>query len=267
MSRVRRLLSRALLVGGGALAGTAAAWALSAAPAAAQAADHEGVVGVVTRVVAEHRPVQEAVAPVRATVRDLDTTATVRDLDTALRAQRAEDVTPPDLGQVAEEIRGAVDRVGSWFEHPTAVPVRGEHRAGRPQHGGRVAEARPTETAPTATAVPVSLGTPVVQGPFSLLGEIRAASAEQSPGALPADEPGVRRGEPVDVPLAPFTPPFGVPAHCSCGGDGAGSAAGGSGPATGVTADGVDTAVARALLPATERNTTLPGKQPGTTPD
>ncbi|MBB5960537.1 hypothetical protein FHS29_007165 [Saccharothrix tamanrassetensis] len=257
MSRVKRLLSRALLVAGGTLAGTAAAWALSTAPATAQVADHEDAVTVVTHVVTDREPVRQVVAPVR---------ETVLDLDAALRAQRAGDAAPPDLGQVAEGIRDTFGHVHTWFEPRSTGPVRTDHAL----TGRAVAVAvavRQTEPAQNATAVPVSVGTPVVRGPFGKLSETWSSSSAQQLDALPGEPHHSRQSDPAGPPFAPFAPPLGVPVHCSCGGDGAGSAGGGNGPFTGTTADGVDPAVARALLPATERNTVMPGKQPGITPD
>jgi len=268
VSRVRRLLSRALLVAGGALAGTAAAWALSAAPASAQAAGldlgDEGAVAAVTRVVADREPVGEAVAPVR---------EAVRGLDAALPARRAADAAPPELDRIAEGLRGAFGQAGAGLNpgaatldpRPTGLASSGLLRSTAP--AGRAAEARPAETAPTAEAVPavdpVVTGAVVVRGPFGKLSESWAAS----PAPLPADALDPGPAGPAGPPFAPATPPFGVPAHCTCAGDGPGSVGGGTGPFTGVSADGTDTAVARALLPATERNTVAPGKQPGTTPD
>ncbi|WP_433266795.1 hypothetical protein ACQPZF_41830 [Actinosynnema sp. CS-041913] len=255
MSRVKRLLTRALLVAGGALAGTAAAWALATAPATAEVVAHEDAVAAVTQVVADRpsvrEPVRETVAPVRETVHLLDAT---------LHAHRAGDAAPPQLGQVAEGIRGAVGEMGAWFEQRSNLPARADAPTGR-----SVAVQR-TEPAPTATAVPVSVGTPVVRGAFGKLSETWAHASAQ-PLRVSSDEPhGSQPGAPAG-PLAPFAPPSGVPAHCACGGDGAGSAGGNSGPFTGVFAEGVDSATARALLPATERNTVMPGKQPGITPD
>ncbi len=253
VSRVKRLLTRALLVAGGTLAGTAAAWALSTASASAQAADHEDAVTAVTQAVAE-RPVREAVAPVG---------ETVHGLDAALRAQRAPDATPPDLGQVAEGIRDTFGQMETWFEPKLPELVR----AAAPL-GPAVGAPQPTEPAPIAAAVPVHTGTPVVRSPFGQLSETWSSS----PSALLFDAASddaldSQPGDPAGLPFVPFAPPLGVPAHCTCGGDGSGSTGGNGGPFTGVSADGVDTAVARALLPATERNTVMPGKQPGITPD
>lgn len=249
VSRVRRLLSRALLVAGGVLAGTAAVWALSSAPASAQGAAQPDAVTSVAEAVAAG-PVGEAVAPVRETVRDLD------------RKVRAEHEHPrvPDLGRVAEDIRDTFGHTVARFEPNLGQSVIASSLSGR-------AVNRHTEPASEATAVPVSIGTPVVRGPFGKLSESWASSPAPSSDASSDEDRTSPLGDPAAPTRTPFAPPSGVPVHCSCGGDGSGSAAGGNGSFTGVTADGTDAAVLRALLPGTERNSVLPGKQPGTTPD
>ncbi|MEV0676931.1 hypothetical protein AB0I60_10430 [Actinosynnema sp. NPDC050436] len=257
MGRVKRLLSRALLVAGGTLAGTAAAWALSTAPASAQVADPDDVVAAVTQVVPD-RPVPEVLAPVG---------EIARDLDASLLARRAGEAAPPDLVQVADGLRDTFDQVGVRLEpHLTAPaePVRTGALAGRPVE----TEGRRVESTPAATAVPTSVGTPVVRGAFDRFSETWASAPAQPLGELSgAAQQYSLPGDPAGLPLVPFAPPLGVPAHCSCGGDGSGSAGGNSGPFTAESADTIDSAVARALLPATERNTVMPGKSPGITPD
>ncbi|MFC6092876.1 hypothetical protein [Saccharothrix lopnurensis] len=266
-SRVRRLLSRAALVVGGALAGTAVAWALSAAPASAT--DHE-VVGEV----AAHSPLREVLAPIGPDglgpdglnpdgLRSTGLGQAVRELDTALRTPRVREPKSPDLGRVAEEIRGTVGHVGTWFRPsaPKPVTTTDDGPVGR-------APAHPTpETTPTTTAVPVDAGTPVVTGVFAKLSLLWL---DQAPGTAPvpaADRGPSLPGDPSGLPLMPFAPPLGVPAHCTCGGDASGSSGGGGGQYTTASAHLSDTAVARALFPATVRNVVMPGKQPGITPD
>ncbi|MBW4719418.1 hypothetical protein [Saccharothrix obliqua] len=268
MSRAQRLLSRALLAAGGALAGTAAAWALSTTAASAQPADHDviGVVGVVVRAV-DAAP--EVVAPVG---------ATVRDLDAALHAHRAVDATPPDLGHhVAGGLRDAVAlglpeldladlrpiELHPVATHPVATSPAGPVRATSPV--ARPAGEAPAQPTGTAAVAPLPAG-PVAADPF---GEFRQTWAPAP--AQPLDAPGddaqrSQPGDPAAPPLAPLAPP-GVPAHCACGGDGPGSANGGSGPSTGVSTDHHTSAVARAVVPPTGRNSVMPGKQPGITPD
>ncbi|MEU6151090.1 hypothetical protein ABZ816_13910 [Actinosynnema sp. NPDC047251] len=257
MRRVKRLLTRALLVAGGTLAGTAAAWALSTAPASAQVADPDDVVAAVTQVVAD-RPVPEVLAPVG---------EIVQGLDASVLAQRATEAAPPDLVDVADGLRGTFDQVGVRFE-PNLPALSAPVRTGAPVGLPVETESRRVETAPAATAVPISVGTPVVRGPFEKFSETWASTPVQPLDVLPDEsqdhsQPGV----PAGPPFVPFAPPLGVPAQCSCVGDGSGSAGGNSGPFTAESATTTDSAVARALLPATERNTVMPGKSPGITPD
>ncbi|MEU4442657.1 hypothetical protein AB0K14_00795 [Actinosynnema sp. NPDC050801] len=258
-SRVRRLLSRALLVVGGTLAGTAAAWALSTAAASAQAPSDRDAVTEVTRGVpqgslaqrATGDPVDGALAPVA---------RAVQDLDSALRTPRVPEPSPPDLRRVADDIRGTVGGVRTWFQHRSSEQAPVDVTV-----GGVVAQ-RATETTPAATAVPVTAGTPVVQGVFGKLSRMWLDAPGQPITALPGTGGRSLPGDPSGLPSMPFAP-LGAPAHCSCGGDGSGSSGGGNGPFTAVTADHIDAAVARALFATTERNVVTPGKQPGITPD
>ncbi|GAA3460561.1 hypothetical protein ACFFSW_20475 [Saccharothrix longispora] len=263
-SRVRRLLSRALLVAGGALAGTAAAWALSAAPASAQTpVDHDDAVTGISQAAA---PLGGALPEVGLTpVEQTRVGQAVQDLDAALRSPQVREPQPPDLNRVAEEIRGAVDQVGVLFRQPVLprlVPTAPAAEAPAAQHRQPV-----TETTPATTAVPVTAGTPVVHGVFAQWSRTWLDAPRHAVAAVPTDSGSSFPGDPSGLPSLPFAPPSGVPAHCTCGGDGAGSAGGGSGPFAAVSTSALDSAVARALLPATERNTVMPGKQPGITPD
>lgn len=280
--RVRRLLSRALLVVGGALAGTAAAWALSAAPASAAAPvdqgfghglDHEvdrEVGGEVVTGIAEGAspgglrevlaPVAEA-SPGSGPIGVAVVGRAVRGLDEALGAPRVREPGRSDLGRVAEEIRDTVGHVRTWFQPRSPKPVS----TAAPVGG---TAARPAaETTPATAAVPVTAGTPVVHGVFGKLSRLWLNPVPGTATAPAADQGSSLPGDPSGLPSLPFTPPSGVPVHCTCGGDGSGSPGGGSGPFTTASAHPSDAAVARALFPATARNVVMPGKQPGITPD
>ncbi|MFE2752424.1 hypothetical protein ACFXGA_10540 [Actinosynnema sp. NPDC059335] len=249
-SRVRRLLSRALLVAGGTLAGTAAAWALSTSAASAQIpVDTDVVAGLAQH--APAGPVASALTPVG---------AAVHELDSALRSPRVPEPTPPDLRRVADDLRGAVGGVRDWIRPRAAeqAPVDVEVDTAVAQ--------RVTEATPATTAVPVSAGTPVVHGVFGKLSRTWLDAPGHVVVAQPAEDAPSLPGDPSGVPSMPFAP-VGAPAHCSCTGDGSGSAGGGSGPFTVGSTDPIDAAVARALFPATERHAVMPGKQPGITPD
>ncbi|WP_158853030.1 hypothetical protein [Saccharothrix deserti] len=260
-SRVRRLLSRALLVVGGTLAGSAAAWALSTAPASAQAPiDRDAVTEVAQQ--ASHSPLDATLTPATLTPVGLTPVGeAVQELDSTLRTPQVREPSPPDLGRVAGDIRGTVEHVGDWLQPRLPEPAPADIVV-----GGTVAQ-RVTETTPAATAVPVSAGTPVVQGWFGTFSRTWLEASQQPIAELSGDTTGPSLpGDPSGLPSMPFAP-LGAPVHCSCGGDGSGSSGGGSGPFSGVSADRIDSAVARALFPATERNVVMPGKQPGITPD
>ncbi|TQM82005.1 hypothetical protein FHX81_4397 [Saccharothrix saharensis] len=257
-SRVRRLLSRALLVVGGTLAGTAAAWALSTAPASAQVPVDQVAEVAHDALSPDAAPsrVETALAPVRAS----EVGRAVQELDTALRTPRVPEPSPPRLRQVAEDIRGAVGGVRDWLRHPASVQAPADVVV------GGVVTRDATETTPAATAVPVSAGTPVVHGVFAKLSRTWLDAPRRPVVAPPGDNGSSLPGDPSGLPSMPFAP-LGAPVHCSCGGDGSGSSSGGNGPFSVVSADHIDAAVARALFPATERNVVMPGKQPGITPD
>ncbi|MEU4739029.1 hypothetical protein AB0G02_01015 [Actinosynnema sp. NPDC023658] len=265
-SRVRRLLSRALLVVGGTVAGTAAAWALSTSAASAQVpVDHD----VVTEVaggglhgsLSPQESVEAALDPVRATpVGDTSVGQAVQALDTALSTPRVPEPSPPNLRRVADDIRGTVQGVGAFFQPGLTELLPTDAVVGSPASQGV------TQATPATTAVPVLAGTPVVHGVFDKLSRTWLDVPRQAVTALSDTAVPSLPGDPSGQPSMPFAP-LGAPAHCSCGGDGSGSAGGGNGPFTVVHADRIDPAVARALFPATERNTVTPGKQPGITPD
>jgi hypothetical protein len=280
--RVRRLLSRALLVVGGTLAGSAAAWALAAAPASAQEpVDQVTGVTSLTDVTGSPRPTgidatldatgqnpvtQNLVTPSPAklnpaTLNQVVPTPVgeaVRDLDTTLRTPQ--EPSPPDIGRVTGDLRGAVEHMGGWFQARTSEPSPTDKVA-----AGATAK-RVTEATPAATAAPVSAGTPVVQGVSGTSGHVWLDMSPRSSAALPGDTGSSLPGDPSGMPSMPFAP-LGAPVHCSCGGDASGSSGGGNGPFSAVSTDRFDAAVARALFPATERNVVMPGKQPGITPD
>jgi hypothetical protein len=254
-SRVRRLLSRALLVVGGTLAGTAAAWALSATAASAQIP----VVDPVTEVARDSLSPRAAESTVEAALAPVG--RAVHDLDTALSTPRVPEPSPPDLRRVAEDLRGAVGSVRDWFQHRAS-----EQASPVDEVVGGAVTRHVTETTPAATAVPVPAGTPVVQGVFGKLSRTWLDAPRQPVAALSDTSGSSLPGDPSGLPSMPFAP-LGAPAHCSCGGDGSGSSGGGNGSFTAVSAGHLHSSAARALLPATERNTVTPGKQPGITPD
>jgi hypothetical protein len=269
--RVRRVLGRALLVLGGAAASTAAAWVLSTATATAEESDFDLVSEVAAG--ASQHPLDEVLpAGVTSTIAPVVTpaTQTVAVIDQALRAEqeKARAATAPRLEEVADQLRGGFDEVGSWFEPRWVAVLQPDALlpVGKP-----AVNAVPAAPSPIGEEVaPVSVGTPVMEAaatPFSRFGDQWAQQpvpprTEQGDDARP-DFPGDR----TPVPFAPIVPPVNAPAHCSCGGDGSGSAGSQNAAAQAAFVNAYDSAVARALKPTTERISVLPGKQPGSTPD
>ena len=266
--RLRRVLSRALLVLGGTVAGTAAAWVLSTATAAAEAPESDAITAV-SAGASQHSfdealpaRMNTAVAPVVSPV-----TQTVAGIDQALRAQQeqARAATAPKLEEVAGDIRGAFGEMGSWFEPRWASVVNPDALLSV----GRVANAVPVSSSFGNTA-PVSVGTPSVEAPVTPFGKLGDQWAPHSVPPRSAQADGSRPVLPGDrspAPFVPFAPPVNVPVHCSCGGDGSGSAGSQSAASQAAFVNAYNSAVARALKPTTERISVLPGKQPGSTPD
>ncbi|MET1075311.1 MAG: hypothetical protein ABWY11_21875 [Umezawaea sp.] len=267
--RVRRALSRALLVLGGAAASTAAAWVLSTTTAAAEVPESD-VVTAVTAGASQHQldgvlpaGVTTAIAPVVAPA-----TQTVAAIDQALRAEQE---TAPKLDEVVDQLRGGFDEVGSLLE-PRWVEVL-DPSALLPI--GKAADAVPAAAAVPSpivdVAAPVAVGTPVAETPAEPSSPFGDQWAQQQPvpprPALGDDARPDFPGDRSPVPFAPFAPPVNAPVHCSCGGDGSGSAGNQNSASQAAFATAHDSAVARALKPTTERISVLPGKQPGSTPD
>ncbi|PRY45839.1 hypothetical protein CLV43_10199 [Umezawaea tangerina] len=268
--RVRRALGRALLVLGGAAAGTAAAWVLSTATAAAEAPESD-VVTAVSAGASQHQfdevlpaRMNTAVDPVVAPA-----TQTVAGIDQALRAEqeKARAATTPKLEEVADQLRGGFDEVGSWFEPRWAEVLDPSALLPVGKTASAVSQVSPTTSDVVA---PATVGTPVVEAPATHHSRFGDQWAQQPvpPRTAQGDEsrpdfPGDRS----PVPFAPFAPPVNTPVHCSCGGDGSGSAGSQNSASQAAFVNAYNSAVARALKPTTERISVLPGKQPGSTPD
>ena len=268
--RVRRALSRALLVLGGAVAGTAAAWVLSTATAAAETPDPD-VVSAVSAQAPQHSLVELLPAPVNTAIAPVvePVTRTVAEVDQALRVQqeKARAATAPSIDAVAGQLRGSLDEVGSWIAPRWAEVLNPD----APLLVGKTANTAPEASSPIGDSVaPISVGTPVVEAPatpYSRFGDQWAQQPSPPRTAQGDDSRPDFPGDRSPVPFVPFVPPVNVPVHCSCGGDGSGSAGSQNSAAQAAFVNAYDSAVARALQPTTERISVLPGKQPGSTPD
>ena len=269
--RVRRAFNRALLVLGGVVAGTAAAWVLSTATAAAEAPDSD-VVSAVSAQVPQHSLVELLPAPVNTAIAPVvePVTRTVAEVDQALRVQqeKARAATAPSIDAVAGQLRGSLDEVGSWIAPRWAEVLNPD---APPLVDNPTANTAPEASSPIGDSVaPISVGTPVVEAPatpYSRSGDQWAQQSDPSRTAQGDDSRPDFPGDRSPVPFVPFVPPVNVPVHCSCGGDGSGSAGSQNSAAQAAFVNAYNSAVARALKPTTERISVLPGKQPGSTPD
>ncbi|WP_199440568.1 hypothetical protein [Umezawaea beigongshangensis] len=283
-SRVRQLLTRALLVVGGTAAGTAAVWTLSTTSASADVIGLDPVTAVAEQVVPEQGVREQGVpqdqqhplagllpaevVPVVAPVAQV-----VENVDTALRSERAKTVVEP-LEHVAGGFRDTVGTVADRFQPPAQLPATTSRGALAVVDGGTRAV---HETQVPGGAVPVIDRSAPADAPvttstsatFAGLVEKWTQDPAAQRGALSAEPRSTLPGDPSPLPFAPFAPfaPATSPVHCACGNDGSGSAGAQNAASSAAFVNAYDSAVARALQPATERISVTPGKQPGATPD
>lgn len=241
-----RLLSRALLVLGGAVLATAAGWLISTASASAAT-----LPGLPTNPVAD---------TVRATVHQT-TAALSATADSVARSKSAPlPHTPDGVRKVTGALSGAVGRLGAHVPvKPVSVPAlptapAGHHVAPAP-HSATASRAVPTphlavRSKPAAPAHPA----PVRRAPAAPSVHVAQPTAPARP-VLP--------GLPAPNPWSPVT----VPAPSS-GGAGATGAGGGLGFADHTGALPVPALHVERIAPLTApAGLDTPGRQPGTTPD
>lgn len=245
----RRLASRVLLVLGGTVAATAAAWAISSSSASAETVDaFDGVHGLQQFTTAvESAPVVEPVMQVVDTI--------TADVLTPAR--------PDEFKRAAEKVVGEFERkITDHFGPAPSLPV---------DHIGPIQLPIVDDVAKTAT--PVVPAMPVVS-PIVIVAPADAV-AHVVPAAADRTVPGgaERRGPPVsspigDLPVGPELPsPLTVPSHGSSGQTGN---CGTDSPAFGMVsgasfADGL--AAASVLRPVSAHVPSTTGDQPGVTPD
>ena len=239
---IRRFATRALLAVGGAIAGTAVAWALSTS--SATAAEHDGQqFDVVTKVVSVDEKLPIVVPAAKA----------VDEFDEALRAeqQKARAALPEvqvqkAVEQIAERILPQITRTGQSQAPATArsmdvtfveIPVPASETGQSP-----VAQA-PRFTGPSGATW------------TDLLESHHFTVPSAQHPSLPADP----------SPKLPVPAP--APVHCTSCSDGSGSASGNKSAALAASGNAHDTSVTRALAPSTDEVTVTPGKQPGINPD
>ena len=219
-SRVRRLLSRALLVVGGAVAGTAAAWALSTATAAAEAPQADIVSTIVS--VEQQLPVVEPAKQI------------VDNIDEKLRAEQ-------EKARVALPVVAEVTRPGS-----------APSRHGRPH---RCADWHQCEGCPAARGGSTGSGRRARRGSPH---RHRSPAPSGDQGRTRRCGRGMRPPPTTVLPSPPTRPrelpvPVSVPVHCGCGIRRFRFGGRQQLAAQAASANAHDSAVARALKPSTER--------------
>jgi hypothetical protein len=272
-----RLLSRALLVLGGATAATAAAWLLSSQTAAAeslppvpsatvQAVSTAPTVSTSDAAAAPFStPLSTTVSSVADPVTDTGSTAvdavTEPSQHAVLPLPAVQDTTSAGLGGLTSGLRGTVGRLDE------RLPVGRDLPAQLIQHLTRTPVSTP---AAPSVAVPVPAATTphhitVQDGPFA--GQHSRIGGVLRRGAGPFAGDRGRQHAPHNQGSVPFGPL--VPAMPGNGGNGGGFA----GPAGLGLTSGATSAilpelhVVDVLAPAIEPVPVLPGKQPGVTPD
>jgi hypothetical protein len=304
-NRMWRLLSRVLLVVGGTVAGTAAAWLLSAAAAVA-APDVGGVsdltASITTDVPSAHRNAADLAGVLRFVTRDPArpaagpvvepaTPAALPLVGTGDRPDRAAAPLPQRLaGAVAGPVAAATELTGSATPPPVASwPGEAAPRpdidqvtgalgdalgvAGQLAHGGLaqgpVAEvgglARTVPGAPETGAAPVA----TAPAPHLPAGPATALATGWTRSSAPVTaHPYTSAPATVPAPLAPAGPPVSAPAStCACGPQGSASSGGHPVGATVSTVGLPGTVQPRPFLPGAQPVPGTPGAQPGVTPD
>lgn len=235
---IRRFATRALLAVGGAIAGTAVAWALTTS--SANAAEDVQQFDVVTKIVHvdEKLPV---VVPAAKAVDELD--ETLRTEQQKARAALPDVQVQKAVEQIAERILPQVTRIGQ-------------------------AQAPATERSldvvfPEIPATPEATSAPVVSQDTGPSGALWTELLEHNDFVVPSEQ----------LPSLPSTPfpklpvPAPAPVQCSSCNDGPGSAKGSAIAALAASGNTHGTSVTRALAPSTDEVTVTPGKQPGINPD
>lgn len=244
---IRRFATRALLAVGGAIAGTAVAWALSTSSASAAETVPSSEAGqqfdVVTKIVSvdEQLPV---VAPAATAVHKID--ETLRAEQQKARAALPEVQVQQAVEQIAARVLPQVTRIGQ------------------------------DQAAATERSMDVTF--PEIPAPASETGQSPVAQASQYTGPSGAswtdllghNDFVVPSTEHPSLPANPFPKlpvPAPAPVQCTSCSDGSGSAKGSTIAALAASGNGCGTSVTRALAPSTDEVTVTPGKQPGINPD
>lgn len=244
---IRRFATRALLAVGGAIAGTAVAWALttSAAQAADTASTGDGQqFDVISKIVSNTDEKLPAVAPAATAVHKID--ETLRTEHEKARAHLPEVQVSETVEKIAERILPQVSTTGQ-----SQAPAT--ERALDVTFPETPAPATETGQSPVAKVVTQVAG-PSGATWTDLLEHTDFAVLSQQP-SLPSN------------PFPKLPAPAPAPVQCTSCSDGSGSAKGSAFAALAASGSAPGTSVTRALAPSTDKVTVTPGKQPGINPD
>jgi hypothetical protein len=236
---IRRFATRALLAVGGAIAGTAVAWALTTS--SANAADDVQQFDVVTKIVSadEKLPV---VVPAATAVHKID--ETLRTEQQKARAALPDVQVQQAVAQIAERILPQVTRIGQSQAPATERSM------------DVIFPETPAVTEAAAAAPVVSQFTGPSGASWTDLLEHNdfVVPSEQRP-SLPSN------------PMPKLPVPAPAPVQCTSCSDGSGSAKGSAIAAFAASGNSHGISSTSALAPSTDEVTVTPGKQPGINPD
>ncbi|MGW6443763.1 hypothetical protein [Lentzea sp. NPDC055074] len=244
---MRRFATRALLAVGGAIAGTAVAWALTTSSASAadavSPADAQQF-DVVSKIVAKTDEKLPVVVPAATAVHKLD--ETLRAEQEKARAALPDVQVSQAVEKIAARILPQVTRIGQSSSPATerAMDVT-----------------FPEIPAPAADAVQSSA--PVVSQFTGTSGGSWTDLLEHNDVVVPSEQRPSLPSNP--FPKLPVPAP--APVQCSSCNDGSGSAKGSLIAALAAPGDAHGISSTRALAPSTDEVTVTPGKQPGINPD
>lgn len=242
---IRRFATRALLAVGGAIAGTAVAWALTTSAAnAAETVPSADVqqFDVVSKIVAKSDEKLPVVVPAATAVHKIDDT--LRAEQQKARAALPDVQVQQAVAQIAERILPQVTRIG---------------QSQAPATERSMDVIFPETPADTEAATPA----PVVSQFTGPSGTSWTDLLEHNDFVVPSEQRPSLPSNP--MPKLPVPAP--APVQCSSCSDGSGSAKGSTIAALAASGNAHGTSVTRALAPSTDEVTVTPGKQPGINPD
>jgi hypothetical protein len=245
---IRRFATRALLAVGGAIAGTAVAWALTTSAAnaadAVPSADAQQF-DVVSKIVAKTDEKLPVVVPAAKAVHKLD--ETLRAEQEKARASLPDVQVSQAVDQIAARILPQVTRIG--------------------QSSSPATERSMDVTFPEIPAPATDAG----QSPAPVVSQFTTGSSgakwtdllEHNDFVVPSEQRPSLPSNP--FPKLPVPAP--APVQCTSCNDGSGSAKGSSIAAFAASGNAHGISSTRALAPSTDEVTVTPGKQPGINPD